>query len=114
MDLNKFPPLDWAKVDQNLKMEGMFMYGGQTSNGEASSDLWVLRSLKKGLNWVRGDKICEGKGPGPRFDHAMCRLRENLVILGGRNRFQFVSSVYLLDIERLVWSQIAVHSHAEP
>ena len=70
-NLNKFPPLDWSKVDQNLKIEGMFMYGGQMSNGDASSDLWVLRSLKKGLSWVNGDKICEGKGPGPRFDHAM-------------------------------------------
>ena len=82
----------------------MFMYGGQLSNGEASDDLWVLRSLKKGLSWVNGDKICEGQGPGPRFDHAMCRLRDNLVVIGGRNRFSFVPSVYLLDICSLIWS----------
>lgn len=36
----------------------------------------------------------------------MCRLRENLVILGGRNRQSFVTSVYLLDLCTLVWSQI--------
>ena len=36
------------------------MYGGQLSNGDASGDLWMLRSLKKGLSWVNGDNICEG------------------------------------------------------
>jgi len=27
-DLNNFPEMDWAKVDQNLRMEGVFMFGG--------------------------------------------------------------------------------------
>ena len=41
-DLNNFPEMDWAKVDQNLRMEGVFMFGGQTSDGSASDGLWVL------------------------------------------------------------------------
>ena len=27
-DFNNFPDPDWAKVDQNLKIEGIFMFGG--------------------------------------------------------------------------------------
>ena len=38
----------------------------------------------------------------------MCRLRENLVVLGGRNRQSFITSVYLLDLCTLVWSQISL------
>lgn len=40
----------------------------------------------------------------------MCRLRDNLVVFGGRNRFSFVPSVYLLDICTLVWLRIEVRS----
>ena len=50
-DFNNFPDPDWAKVDQNLKIEGIFMFGGQTLNGEASGDLWILTCVKNGLNW---------------------------------------------------------------
>ena len=60
IDFNQIPPLDWAKVDQNLRTEGFFMYGGQDRKGEASSDLWVLKPLKKGLTWVNGSRLCEG------------------------------------------------------
>ena len=38
----------------------------------------------------------------------MCRLRENLVVIGGRNRQSFITSVYLLDLCTLVWSQISL------
>ena len=50
-DFNNFPEPDWAKVDQNLMIEGIFMFGGQKANGDASGDLWVLRTLKTGLTW---------------------------------------------------------------
>lgn len=42
----------------------------------------------------------------------MCRLRENLIVLGGRNRQSFVKSVYLLDLCTLVWSQIRLMDNA--
>ena len=50
-DANKFPDPDWSKVDQNLKIEGIFMFGGQLENGKAIDDLYVLRPLKRGLTW---------------------------------------------------------------
>ena len=42
----------------------------------------------------------------------MCRLRENLVVLGGRNRQSFITSVFLLDLCTLVWSQISLIDNA--
>lgn len=42
-DFENFPPLDWAKVDQNLKLEGTFMFGGQLKNGDPCGDLYILR-----------------------------------------------------------------------
>ena len=105
-DFNNLPEPNWAKVDQDLKMEGIFLFGGQMANGEASKDLWILRPLKSGLSWRNGSSLCDGKGPDARFDHCMYRLRDNLVILGGRARTHFVSSVYLLDLCKLVWTNI--------
>ena len=82
------------------------MFGGQMANGEASGELYVLRALKKGLAWVSGSKMCQGKSPEPRFDHAMHRLRDNLVVLGGRNRTSFTPTVYLLDLTQLLWTNV--------
>jgi len=45
------------------------MFGGQLSNGDASADLFILRSLKKGLTWSSGANLCTGKPPEARFDH---------------------------------------------
>lgn len=85
-DLNSFPELDWAKVDQDLLLEGIFMFGGQTANGEATGELYVLRATKKGIYWQHGSTLCKGKGPEARFDHTLQRLRDNLVVFGGRDR----------------------------
>lgn len=108
-DFQNFPEPDWAKVDQNLLLEGLFLFGGQTADGEASSGLYILRPLKKGLTWQNGDSLCQGgQGPEARYDHSMCRVRENLVVLGGRTRTEFITSVYLLDLSSLVWTRITL------
>ena len=44
----------------------------------------------------------------------MHRLRENLVILGGRNRTQFIPSIYLLDLCMMVWTKIALTDQGNP
>ena len=43
----------------------------------------------------------------------MQRLRENLVILGGRNRQSFVRTVYLLDLCTLLWTNIILKAPDE-
>lgn len=55
----------------------------------------------------------QGKAPEPRFDHSMCRLRENLVVLGGRSRMEFTKSIYLLDLCKLVWTRLAHKTNDE-
>lgn len=109
-DFENFPPLDWAKVDQNLKLEGTFMFGGQLMNGEPCGDLYILRETKRGLTWSLGSNLTNGTQPEPRFDHQMTRLRENLVVFGGRNRINFIKTVYLLDLCTLNWCNIALKS----
>ena len=59
-DFNKIPQLNWSKVDQNLAIEGCFMFGGQLQNGEASGEMYILRALKKGLAWSLGSNLCKG------------------------------------------------------
>ena len=85
------------------------MFGGQTPNGEAHGEMHIMRvQQKKGLTWQSGESLCTGKGPEARFDHQMFRIRENLVIMGGRNRTNFITSVYLLDLCTLAWTKIAL------
>ena len=82
------------------------MFGGQTANGEATGELYVLRFSTKGVFWQNGSTLCKGKGPEARFDHTMERLRDNLVVFGGRNRTEFIPSVYLLELGTLTWNRI--------
>ncbi len=84
------------------------MFGGQLANGEASGELYVLRAMKKGLFWQHGSKLCQGKAPEARFDHAMHRIRDNLIIMGGRNRTCFLPTVHLLELTQLMWTNISL------
>ena len=68
----------------------------------------MLRPLKKGLAWQTGDTLCQGQGPEARYDHCMLRMRENLVVLGGRTRIELSKSVYLLALDSLVWTRISL------
>jgi len=43
----------------------------------------------------------------------MQRIRENLVVFGGRDRNIFLPSIYLLDLCTLVWSTVALRSGPE-
>ena len=110
-DLANLPPLDWAKVDWHLAKEGFYMFGGQNAKGDAVNDLWVLEPDKKSaFKWTDASRLTKGKPPDARFDHTMDRLRELLVVLGGRSKTAFVDTVYVLDLETLVWTNIALRS----
>jgi len=68
--------------------------------------LYLLTITEKGLKWVNGKKICKGKFPEARFDHTMELLHQHLIILGGRSGNDFVRTVYLLDLEKLIWTNL--------
>ena len=38
----------------------------------------------------------------------MDRLQELLVIVGGRSKTAFIETVFTLDLEKLVWTQIRI------
>ena len=70
---------------QNIKMEGLYVYGGKTQSGEAVSTLKILRVGQKPLQWITPDTM--GKPPMARYQHTMnyCSRINCLVVYGGRN-----------------------------
>ena len=86
------------------------MFGGQNSNGDAVGDLWILEvdHKQKGFRWTNSTTLISGCPPDARFDHTMDRLQELLVIVGGRSKTAFIETVFTLDLEKLVWTQIRI------
>ena len=87
------------------------MFGGQLANGNAVNNLWILEIDKKNsLKWTDASRLTKGKPPEPRFDHTMDRIREMLIIVGGRSKMEFIESVFVLDLETLAWTNIRIRA----
>ena len=43
----------------------------------------------------------------------MDRIREMLIILGGRSKMAFTETVYVLDLETLAWTNIKIRAKAD-
>ena len=91
------------------------MFGGQDRNGDAVDDLWVLEidTKKKGFKWTDASRLTQGQPPEARFDHTMDRIREMLIVLGGRSKMAFTETVYILDLETLAWTNIEIKAKSE-
>ena len=84
------------------------------------NDLWILEADEKkqgkskeanngsALKWTDASRLTQGKPPEARFDHTMDRLREMLVVLGGRSKTAFIETVYVLDLETLAWTNVHI------
>lgn len=77
--------VDWKRVKHYYKEEGFYLFGGFLQSGEATNELWILKSETEHLKWIKGET--QGLAPEPRYQHAITKFeKENaLIISGGRN-----------------------------
>ena len=43
----------------------------------------------------------------------MDRIREMLIVLGGRSKMAFIETVFILDLETLAWTNIEIKAKSE-
>jgi Rab9 effector protein with kelch motifs len=93
-----------------LADEGIFIFGGRSSNGEAIGDLKVIKLGVKPLQV----KTIETKGLGPsgRYMHSINYLESlNIcVVYGGRDdshQENIKNDMFLMDMESYTWVQVA-------
>ena len=101
--------IDWSSVKMKLALEGFYLFGGRRSDGTASDELYVLEIGVSPLRWIK--PVTSGPAPSARFDHTMERMRDYLVVMGGRSETRFLSSCYVLNLERLMWVRIKLAGH---
>jgi len=97
-------------------MEGLYLFGGQTADGQAHGELYIMELGKINLHWKKGSEICTGKPPEPRYYHTMSRVRQRLIVMGGMNLKKathqincFVEQVGALNLETMSWMTIRIH-----
>jgi len=103
------------KSKGQLKQRGLYIFGGKTSEGELSNDLWVLILGQKPVYW---EKVkTNGTPPSPRYCHTMDYYEKSnfLIIHGGRNDYLSSNSAlddtYILDLHNLGWVKIKLYSN---
>ena len=103
------------KSKGKLKQRGLYIFGGKTSEGDLSNDLWVLILGQKPVYW---EKVkTNGTPPSPRYCHTMDFYEKSnfLIIHGGRNDYLSSNSAlddtFILDLHNLGWVKIQLYSN---
>jgi len=99
--------------DQEIVLEGFYMFGGITLDNDIVNDLFILKVEQNGTKF-EWEKVKEynGKPPCERCHHYMeyFEFNNSIVIHGGRNDNQSVSSVlddmYFLQTDTLTWIKV--------
>ena len=50
---------------------------------------------------------CGGQGPSPRSSHAAAIHNKSFIVLGGQSKGEVFADCYLLDLNNLIWHQVA-------
>ena len=103
----------------------MYIFGGILANGNVNEKLYILcvvplsiNNTRYKLEWICEDDLPltpQGKGPQGRYDHAMLKFNNNLVVFGGRKLNKgspFADSIYILRLDSFDW--IKVHQNRGP
>ena len=98
--------------DQEIVIEGFYMFGGITHDNEIVNDLYILKSLSNGSKheW---EKIQDynGKAPWERCHHYMgyCEWNDSVIVHGGRNnnsQGSVLNDMFFLQVDTLTWIQV--------
>lgn len=110
-----------GEKDQELVMEGCYMFGGLTDENDIVNDLYILRIENAGLKfeWEKVNDF-NGKPPCERCHHFMqyCEWNNSIVIHGGRNDNKSSESVlndlFFLQVDTLTWIEVKFNSGGKP
>ena len=102
-----------AEKDQDLVMEGWYMFGGLTDQNDITNDLYILKIENSGLK-IEWEKVDDYNGipPCERCHHFMqyCDFNNSIVIHGGRNDNNSSDSVlndlFYLQVDTLTWIKV--------
>lgn len=109
----KFPDLSKSPMN-NIKYEGVYVFGGIDTDGVCNNQLRLLKCGKKPLEWLKINS--EGLAPCPRFSASMSFHEdlEVLIIHGGRDdkskEFVFMDT-YLFDLFHFTWTKLNVFDY---
>ena len=106
-DIFKVP----SSFTPKLQQPGMYLYGGLTTEGKASGDLWVLVINDKPV-WKKIETV--GKSPVARYHHTTGYIPGYFIVFGGRNdqvysyTRELVNDIGVLDLESLTWQTVSI------
>ena len=100
---------------------GLYLIGGLTEKGVASSDVYILKAKKKSIKddrptlvWMKLELT--GQEPEPRHSHCASLCGKFVFVLGGRNDSIFgqenhceLKSIALLNIESQRWDKLELY-----
>ncbi|EAR89155.2 kelch motif protein (macronuclear) [Tetrahymena thermophila SB210] len=95
-----------------VKHEGIYFFGGQLQNGEASNQLSILVTSTRPMHFIQPQTI--GKKPEPRYNHSLTynSKLKILVVYGGMNENlqndqTFYDDLFILQLNDLQWFECA-------
>ncbi|KAL4468807.1 hypothetical protein ABPG74_005310 [Tetrahymena malaccensis] len=95
-----------------IKHEGIYFFGGQLQNGEASNQLSILVTSTRPMHFIQPQTI--GKKPEPRYNHSLTynSKLKILVVYGGMNENlqndqTFYDDLFILQLNDLQWFECA-------
>ncbi|KAL4500675.1 hypothetical protein ABPG72_003099 [Tetrahymena utriculariae] len=95
-----------------VKHEGIYFFGGQLQNGEASNQLCILVTSTRPMHFIQPQTI--GKQPEPRYNHSLTynSKLKILVVYGGMNENlqndqTFYDDLFILQLNDLQWFECA-------
>ena len=100
-----------------ILIEGMYIFGGLKEDSSINDKLYILsltnvyeNQNKMCLKWKSCDELdIKGKPPTGRYDHEMKKLKNTILVYGGRkiNREKpFCESIFLLQLSSLTWVKV--------
>lgn len=109
-----------SRMDQYHPNSGFYLFGGVTSAGKVSGELWVATVIE-GESLVWRLVLTEGEHPVPRSDHSAALINNRLIIYGGRNDSLYslqgdccVRDLSVLNIDTLTWENCRLMGSIPP
>lgn len=92
-----------VKVDNKI-----YIFGGYGGAAKVYGDLWRLdMPTEDDAHWRWTEINCKGKGPTPRFDHAMTHFPDHLAVFGGRDTNGMFADTFFLSLTDMAWREMA-------
>ncbi|CDW75223.1 kelch motif family protein [Stylonychia lemnae] len=102
------------QIESKIKTEGIYFFGGKSTNGFPQNQLRILKTGRVPLEWKEVKSV--SKDPPPRYNHTLNFSEDQnlLVLFGGRCDFaakmtnyqQILNDVWVLYLDNLCWYEV--------